>query len=209
MKIDSIAALATGAGTLVLAIATFASTRSANRAARTAELAVQIGQRPLLMPSRTDDPEQKIMFADDHWVHVRGGGASVEHADRVVYLVVSLRNVGPGVAVIQGWIPYPERVTTLVENRPIEDFRTHTRDLYIPPGDIGLWQGALRDANESDHAAFAASIDERGLMTVDLLYSDVMGRQRTITRFAIAPVGETAWVASAIRHWMLDAPNPR
>lgn len=212
MKIDTIAALATGAGTLVLAIATFLSTRSANRAARTAEQAVRIGQRPLLMASRTSDPEQKIMFSDDHWVHVRGGAASVEHgADGggVVYFVISLRNVGPGVGVVQGWMAYPERTTSVNEHAPVEEFRAHTRDLYIPPNDIGLWQGALRDASEPDHAAFAAAVKERNLMTVDLLYSDVEGHQRTITRFAIAPAGENAWLASAVRHWMLDAPSPR
>lgn len=209
MKIDTIAALATGAGTLVLAIATFLSTRSANRAARTAEQAVQLGQRPLLMASRTSDPEQKIMFADNHWVRVGGGGASIEHVDRVVYFVISLRNVGPGVAVVQGWTAYPEQLTAMIEHRPIEQFRPHTRDLYIPPTDIGLWQGALRDANDPDHAAFAGAVSERTLITVDLLYSDVEGHQRTISRFAIAPAGENAWLASAVRHWMLDAPNPR
>lgn len=55
--------LATGAGTLVLAIATFASVRSANRAARVAEIALQVRLRPLLVPSRLQDPEQKVPSA--------------------------------------------------------------------------------------------------------------------------------------------------
>jgi hypothetical protein len=50
---ETISALSTGAGTLVLAVATFGSVRSANRAARTAERALQQGLRPLVFPSRS------------------------------------------------------------------------------------------------------------------------------------------------------------
>jgi len=48
--IDSVtvSALATAGGTLVLAVATFASVRSANRAARAAERSLLAGLRPLL-----------------------------------------------------------------------------------------------------------------------------------------------------------------
>jgi hypothetical protein len=48
--------LATAGGTLVLAAATFYSVRSANRAARTAERALQVGLRPVLVTSRLQDP---------------------------------------------------------------------------------------------------------------------------------------------------------
>ncbi|MDX6411182.1 MAG: hypothetical protein QOE91_698, partial [Gaiellaceae bacterium] len=65
----TISALATAGGTLVLAGATFASVRSANRAARVAELSLLAGLRPLLLPSRMQDEPQKIGFADDHFVH--------------------------------------------------------------------------------------------------------------------------------------------
>ena len=41
----SVASLATAAGTLVLAVATFASVRSANRTARAAEQSLQAGLR--------------------------------------------------------------------------------------------------------------------------------------------------------------------
>lgn len=53
----SIAAnLATAAGTLVLAIATFFSIRTANRSNRTAARALQQGLRPILLPSLFTDP---------------------------------------------------------------------------------------------------------------------------------------------------------
>ena len=75
----TISSLATAAGTLVLALATFASVRSANRAARAARAAEQsllVGLRPVLMPSRWQDPGEKIGFMDEHWVKVTAGTAS-------------------------------------------------------------------------------------------------------------------------------------
>src|SRR5579884_4227045 len=102
----TISSLATGAGTLVLALATFASVRSANRSARTAELAVQEQRRPILTQSRLDDPIQKIMFVEQRWVHARGGHGVAEH-DGYLYFALSLRNVGSGIGVCQGWHVQP------------------------------------------------------------------------------------------------------
>jgi hypothetical protein len=58
----TVSSLATGVGTLVLAVATFASVRSANRAARAAERSLLAGLRPLLVPSRLQDADQKVFF---------------------------------------------------------------------------------------------------------------------------------------------------
>jgi hypothetical protein len=64
----TISSLATAGGTLVLAVATFASVRSVNQAARTAERALQVGLRPLLVPSRLEDPLIKVLWVDGrHW----------------------------------------------------------------------------------------------------------------------------------------------
>jgi len=137
----TVASLATAGGTLVLAFATFASVRSANRAARVAEYSMQVEIRPLLMPSRLDDAPQKIMWGDEHWARLTGGGAAVEIADDNVYLAMSLRNSGSGIAVIHGWHlglhylhgePHPHAEP--------EEFRPQSRDLYVPGGDIGFWQ---------------------------------------------------------------------
>lgn len=35
------------------------------------------------------------------------------------------------------------------------------RDLYVPPGGIGLWQGAMRDASEDIHSSLVAVATER------------------------------------------------
>ena len=53
--------LATALGTLVLAVATFASIRSANRSARVAERALLQTLKPVLVPSRVTDPAEKLM----------------------------------------------------------------------------------------------------------------------------------------------------
>src|SRR6266540_2091653 len=100
---STVASLATAGGTLALALATFVFVRSANRSARIAQYSMQIGIRPVLMHSRVDDPPQKIMWGDQHWARLPGGGASVEIADDNVYLATSLRNSGSGIAVIHGW----------------------------------------------------------------------------------------------------------
>jgi len=99
----TIAELGTAAGTLVLAVATFGATRSANRAARTAERAFEARLRPVLVQSRREDPVEKIMWGDRHWSRVPGGQAWVEAGADAVYLAMSLRNVGAGMAVIHGW----------------------------------------------------------------------------------------------------------
>ena len=69
----TISSLATGAGTLVLAAATFAAVRSANRTARLTEASHQAELRPLLLPSRLHDVEEKVGFVDGRWFKLAGG----------------------------------------------------------------------------------------------------------------------------------------
>jgi hypothetical protein len=206
----TISALVTGAGTLVLAIATFAAVRSANRSARIAETALQEQRRPMLTQSRLADPLQKLMFVDGHWVSAVGGRAVAEHVDGNVYLAISLRNVGSGIGVCQGWTVRAGLSTSLTmpTPAPAAEFRLQSRDLYIPAGDIGMWQGALRNPDDPTRAATAEAIDARQSLTIELLYSDQVGLQRTITRFSIVPTADS-WLASVTRHWYLDWDGPR
>src|SRR4051794_31823048 len=102
--------MAKGTGTLVMALGTFASVRSAKRSARSAERGARIAarsllaaQRPLLMTSRLQDPPQKVEFVEGKRVAVRGGGATLEATPEAVYMAVSVRNVGTGLAVLHGW----------------------------------------------------------------------------------------------------------
>jgi hypothetical protein len=209
-----ISSLATGAGTLVLAVATFAAVRSSNRSARIAEIALQEQRRPLLVQSRLDDARQKIMFGDQHWVSVEGSHGVAEQVDGVVYLVMSLRNVGAGIGVCQGWCVRPGLHRTVSDHFPEDEFRTQMRDLYIPGGDTGLWQGALRDANDPRHGEVAEAVRNREPVVVELLYSDQVGAQRTISRFSLIPFvreedDQVDWMVSGTRHWYLDRAGPR
>jgi hypothetical protein len=207
----TISSLATAGGTLVLAAATFASVRSANRAARVAERSLLVGLRPLLVPSRLDAPPEKVGFADDKWVLVPGGGAVAEAADGAVYLALSLRNVGSGIAVLHGWRFFPERLlsTAAADHAPLEEFTRLTRDLYVPAGDVGFWQGTFRDPDSPEFAAARRAIEARESLTVELLYGDYEGGQRVISRFAVIPRDDGKWIAAAGRHWNLDGADPR
>lgn len=214
----TVSSLATGAGTLVLAIATFAAVRSSNRSARIAEQALREQRRPIFAQSRLDDPIQKIMFVEGHWVHARGGHGVAEH-DGSIYLAMSLRNVGTGIGVCQAWhvTPGQQSVAVAREHAPEDQFRMQTRDLYIPAGDIGMWQGALRDRNDPTYQAVAEAIDTRDTITIELLYSDQVGDQRTISRFGLVPYEhpdeqgnpQVEWFATINRHWYLDRAGPR
>ena len=202
----TISSLATAGGTLVLAVATFGATRSANRSARISEMALRQQLRPVLLHSQTDDPEQKIMFAGGKWVRVAGSGAAVEHEDGVVYMSLSLRNVGTGIGVLQGWhvIPHWEPGTPQQPSE-LDLFRSQFRDLWIPAGGIGLWQGALRDDSDELHGQMRAVTDNPRNFLIDLLYADHFGRQRSISRFSVIPMPEGRWMHNVVRHWQVDS----
>jgi hypothetical protein len=76
-----------------------------------------------------------------------------------------------------------------------------------------MWQGALRDRNDATYQAVAQAIDNEDGLSIELLYSDQAGGQRTISRFALIPYhtegGEVEWFAAINRHWYLDRPGPR
>jgi hypothetical protein len=205
----TISALATAGGTLALAGATYAAVRSSNRSARIAEQALQEQRRPLLVNARLDDPRQKVAFVDGHWIATQGARAVVDEDGDIVYLAIPVRNAGAGIAVLQGWHIWPELVTSATGHRAPEDFRTQIRDIYVAPGDIGLWQGALREEDREQARVIEGVHAERRPFSVDLLYTDQVGGQRTISRFTISPIGDDEWLAAVGLHWNLDAASPR
>jgi hypothetical protein len=205
----TISALATAGGTLALAVSTFGSVRSANRAARVAEQSLLAGLRPLLVPSRVDDPAQEVPYADDHLMTLPGGGAIVEATDDAVYLAISLRNVANGIAVLHGWRFQPGWNPGGGEQPKLDEFQRLTRDIYVAPSDLGYWQGTFRDPASAGFQEAAAAIRSRERMTVDVLYGDQEGGQRMISRISIRELEEGRWVAASGRHWHLDRPAPR
>jgi hypothetical protein len=208
----TISSLATAGGTLVLAVATFSSVRSANRSARVAERSLLAGIRPVLMPSQLEDAAVKVGFADNRWLYVPGGGGAAEVTPEAVYVGMSLRNVGHGIAVLHGWKFWPERqMGADAAPPPVDEMHRFTRDIYIPTGQVGFWQGVFREPDSDEFKAAADALEGRVPVSIDVLYGDHEGGQRTITRFGMMPrQGEdTTWVVAAARHWNLDRDDPR
>jgi hypothetical protein len=204
-----VASLATAAGTLALAAATLVAVRSANRSARIAEYSMQIGIRPLLMSSRLTDTEQKIMWGDEHWARLSGSGAIAEVVDDNLYLAMSVRNSGSGVAVIHGWHLVLQELQQDHAHAEPDEFRRQLRDLYVAGDDVGFWQAAIRDRDDPEYGALLEAIRGLRVFSIELLYSDHEGGQRAIGRFAVAPVKDSVWLCSVVRHWNLDRPDPR
>ncbi|HEY7632799.1 MAG TPA: hypothetical protein VH817_18990 [Thermoleophilaceae bacterium] len=207
----TISSLATAGGTLVLAVATFASVRSANRSARVAERALLIGLRPVLTVSRETDPGEQIGFGDEHYFRVEGHTAAVDEVGGNVYMAIPLRNVGSGLGVLHGWRLAKGRRAGGDPRDLVDDFRTQQLDLYIPPGEIGYWQGAVRDDSDPFLIPAREAVAEPDALTIDLLYGDHEGGQRTITRFVLFPSEDnsSAWPVRVLRHWRVEGMDPR
>ncbi|HXP13929.1 MAG TPA: M15 family metallopeptidase, partial [Actinomycetes bacterium] len=102
----------------------------------------------------------KVMWVDGHHARIEGGRAAVEVVDGVIYLAMSLRNVGSGMAVLHGWHSAPRGLHADEPHAEPEEFRTQTRDLYVPPGDVvttafaaigWTWGGTWRSPRDLMH----------------------------------------------------------
>ena len=222
---STIASLATALGTLILAVATFSAVRSSNLMAKIAQEQFLVQLQPVLTTSRREDPTLKVDFNDEKWVHIPGGGAVAEVGPGqgsagpdtpVVYLAIALRNAGNGIAVLHGWRFYPDAHRD-TQHSPLEEFQRQNRDLYIPVGDVGFWQGAFRDTEAAGYEEARKVVEARETWLVELLYGDHEGGQRVVSRFTVRPVGnpdqkpdtEMRWLATSARHWNIDRPDPR
>ena len=207
----TVSSLATGAGTLVLAVATFASVRSANRATRIAEQSLRENLRPLLVPSRFDDPKQKIFFQEGRHMLLEGNQGGAEFDRDVIYLGISLRNSGQGIAVLHAW-QFLATMDNISDRPDPSTFRRQSRDILIAPGDIGFWQGAIRDMDDPQYDEAATAVKDGEVFGVDLLYGDDDGGGRIISRMTLRRIGEDPnahWITSVVRHWNIDRPDPR
>src|SRR5258708_28673972 len=157
----TIASLATAGGTLILAVATFMSTRSANRSARIAERALDLNLRPVLIPAHEWDAAERVTFFEEI-VQLRGGFATVEQRGGNLYFAAQLRNVGAGIGVLTSWLvkvgpETPPSSRSSLSGREalwsldpppnFDSFVLQQRSLYVPAGDVGYWQGALREGD--------------------------------------------------------------
>lgn len=205
----TISALATAGGTLVLASATFASVRSANRAALWPRSRFWPPPGPCsCLPGQGDLPI-RVGFWDDHFVLTPGGGGTAEVAGNAIYLTMSLRNVGNGIVVLHGWRVERSIEVAQAGHPALDGFRRLTRDLCIAAGDIAFWQGAFRDPAEPEFDNVSGRIAASERIAVDPLYGDHQGSQRVISRFMLRPQEDGKWLASVGRHWNFDRPDPR
>jgi len=220
MTWSDISGIATGGGTLLLAVATFASVRSADRAARSADRALLASLRPVLIPARLNDGDQKVHWADGHLRLLHGGHALAELDEQTgaVYLGIPLRNTGPGLGVLHAWHAEGRPRLAGAPHAPLSAFQPSVRDLYVPAHDLGYWHAAVRDPQDPRYPGLAEAVRERRQLSVDLLYGDHEGGQRAVTRFALIPLEDASpedrargggWLCEPVRHWNLDRPDPR
>ncbi len=214
----TIASLATAGGTLILAVATFMSTRSANRSARIAERALDLNLRPVLIPAHEWDAAERVTFFDEI-VQLRGGFATVEERSGNLYFATQLRNVGAGIGVLTSWLVEvgpeisssrsslnaAEPLSSLGVPPNYDTFVQQQRSLYVPAGDVGYWQGAIRecDTDRGDGEALKLAIESGGRLTLNLRYSDPDGGHDTISRYNLTPDENGDWLIGITRHWTL------
>jgi hypothetical protein len=206
---ETISALATGVGTLVLAVATFSAVRATKRSVLVAEEALLAGIRPLVVQSLTTDPVHKALWSDRHVAVVEGGKAVFEVENGIIYLAMGLRNVGSGIALLHGWHVGPDQAFSREDPVPPDEFRRLSIDLYIASGGSGYWESAVREPDDPARLALLNALEQREPIRVDLLYGDQQGGQRTISRFTILPAADDGWYCQVSRHWNVDRPAPR
>jgi hypothetical protein len=111
--------------------------------------------------------------------------------------------------VIMGWIAAIREQRDLTPPS-LDEFRPQQRDLYIPDGETGFWQGAIREAGDPSYPSLSAAAQNRERVLIDILYGDAEGGQRTIARFAVSDwpnvEGERA---DLVRVWNVDRDEPR
>ena len=128
-----------------------------------------------------------VRFGEGRMVNVEGGMAAVERDREHYYFVIPLRNVGSGLAVLHAWRFTAQRPELDTPHAEPEEHRPQTRDLYVPAGDTGFWQGRHVILTTHSARAWTRRSIAGGILTVDLLYGDHEGGQRTISRFILDP----------------------
>ena len=136
-------------------------------------------------------------------MEVPAGEAVIMHRNGAVLMAIAVRNVGTGLALVQGWHLRVGRTTIADDHQPAESFRRLTRDIYVSSNDTGFWQGAIRDESDPDHGEVRRALEARESLTIEVLYTDQERARRFISRFTLTPQDE-GWTATAGKIWALD-----
>ena len=162
-------------------------------------------QRPTLIPSHEDDAPERVRFVDGVVLEVPGHGGAVRCQDDNIYMAIALRNGGSGVALIHAWRAQGGDPSTAQDRPRLEDFRHQTRDLFVPSGETGFWQGAIRDRDDPAYDAVHDSATERQGVIIDILYGDHEGAQKGIVRFLVSEWPNVEGDrADIVRYWNID-----
>jgi hypothetical protein len=70
-------------------------------------------------------------------------------------------------------------------------------------------KGAIRDSEDPFRQGLDEAFHSGGMLTVDLLYGDHEGGQRTISRFILTREEDGNWLPGVVRHWPLESSDPR
>ena len=158
---------------------------------------------------------QKVRWMDDHWARFDGGRGTAELVDGSVYLAISIRNVGSGLAVPFGWAAIQGVGDHPGPTRRAGGFPAPNARPLRGPVRFRVLAGRhpkRRPARRPDYHWLSRTIASHDAFTIELLYGDHDGGQRTISRFGMIPWTrgeEVHWYPSAARHWYLDRPDPR
>jgi hypothetical protein len=74
---------------------------------------------------------------------------------------------------------------------------------------VADWATISSLATAGGTLVLAAAATERRAFTSEVLYTDQVGGQRTISRFGVLPEDDGGWIGAVARHWYLDAAAPR
>jgi hypothetical protein len=163
----------------------------------------------VLIPAHEWDAAERVTFYDEI-VQLRGGFATVEDRSGNLYFAAQLRNVGAGIGVLTAWRVEAGPDLPLISDDAFavpdhSTFVAQQRSLYVPAGDVGYWQGAIRaaDTDRGDADELRRAIDAKARLTLYLRYTDPDGGHDTVTRYSLMPDENGDWLFTIARHWSL------
>lgn len=118
----------------------------------------------------------------------------------MVYLAVSIRNVGSGVAVLHGW-HVQAGLQTQRSHPPLEEFTTQNLDIYVAPDGNGLWLSALRDPAPGLITAPQCWLFSARWLRLSDMTENNAAREVCIWTYWVRPEAEEGFKALLARHW--------
>jgi hypothetical protein len=107
-------------------------------------------------------------------------------------------------AILVAWKVTSDTLGPEIDRPEPGDMTQQMRDLSVPGGDTGYWQGALRDPADELFTSTRRAIEERSPITIELYYTDLVGSHPTISRFRLTSHDDDdKWFCAVSHHWTL------